>query len=638
MAGAVNCLTGSTFLPGFVGREICLNEASVQKRGSVRLQPQAMRRQQSKSHHKMPTAVQVSAADRNVRSRGNTQVSTVRQEESMSTPIFSDVGAGLTMADRIRAIEAEIARMKLEVAIQDEAVIGVEQEVIEQQEKAMDLFRENQEAQTTPAAPARHPYAHLQVSERWEEIQGSENWDGLLDPMDPVLRGEMMRYGEFAQATYDAFDSDSHSRFCGSCKYNKKHLLEKIGLKNRGYEVTDYLYGTCGDNPMASFFQRFDADHKDDEKAWSRESNWMGFVAVATDPEEIARLGRRDIVVVWRGTVTKLEWLENLRDYLAPSELDRRNAGETPMNITDLKVEAGFLAVYKTKNEKSPYTKKSARQQVLEAVKRLVQKYGQEENLSITVTGHSLGSALAKLSAYDIAESRINHRTKVHCRKHVIPEQWGEDHELSDEDSGYSSSDSEEEEMGDIPITVYSFGGPRVGNDAFRDRVEQLGIRVLRVVNENDRVTKLPGVLINEKWQFLEKNLKPFWNWLETLPWTYSHIGVEFKLNNLNSPFLRRTKDPWNAHNLEAYLHLLNGFHGSNLPFSPALPRDLALVNKGTNLLTPNHYIPPTWWQEENKGLVLTEDGHYVVRSRDIEDFPEYDLDLDEDMENCEFQ
>ncbi|KAG6547263.1 hypothetical protein Mapa_011199 [Marchantia paleacea] len=519
----------------------------------------------------------------NFRSRSNFKISSALRtddgaasksvQEEIPIPKGSDVDEedleGLTREERLEAVEDAKLALK------------PERELLKQPADLDDRGKEE-----------KHPYSHLHVGERWREIQGRNQWAGLLDPLDDVLRGEIMRYGEFAQVAYDAFDYDTHSVYCGSAKYHKKKLLEKVGLLNRGYEVTDYIYATSGhDHPIANFFRRFDFDDTDDwdaDEIWDKECNWMGYVAVATDEKEIARLGRRDIVIVWRGTVSKLEWLENLRDYLAPSAFDL----EERLGSADIKIEAGFLNVYTSKHDNSSYTKRSAREQVHSALKRLVRMYKDDE-MSITVTGHSLGSALAHVCAYDLAENDF------HFREH---------HPRVAQNA--------------IPITVFSFAGPRVGNDAFRDRMEELGVEVLRLVNKHDRVPKVPGILLNEKLEMLEEKAGFLWNWIERLPWTYTHCGIPFEINNLDSPFLRKSKDPVSAHNLEAYIHLVNGYRGKNKEFEPAISRDIALVNKDSDFLRPKHSIPPSWWQEENKGLMRTKEGRWVPRTRDPEDVP----------------
>lgn len=151
-------------------------------------------------------------------------------------------------------------------------------------------------------------------------------------------------------------------------------------------------------------------------------------------------------------------------------------------------------------------------------MKRLVEKYPTEE-MSITVTGHSLGSALAILSAYDIVETGLNIRADTRT----------------------------------VPIGVFSFAGPRVGNARFKERLEKLGVKVLRVVNVHDIVPKSPGLVFNEHSPSMVKKI------CEGLPWSYSHVGVELALDHKNSPFLKPTNDLVCAHNLEAHLHLLDG-------------------------------------------------------------------------------
>lgn len=76
------------------------------------------------------------------------------------------------------------------------------------------------------------------LADFWREIQGCNYWEGLLDPMNPVLRNEIIRYGEFAQACYDAFDFDPFSKYCGTCKYLGSDFFEKLDVADRGYEIS----------------------------------------------------------------------------------------------------------------------------------------------------------------------------------------------------------------------------------------------------------------------------------------------------------------------------------------------------------------------------------------------------------------
>lgn len=181
-------------------------------------------------------------------------------------------------------------------------------------------------------------------------------------------------------------------------------------------------------------------------------------------------------------------------------------------------MESGFLELYTDKEQDCSYSKYSAREQVLSEVKRLMEIYHDEE-LSITITGHSLGSALAILSAYDIAETGLNMK-----RDNSV-----------------------------VPVSVMSFSGPRVGNARFKERLEMLGVKVLRVVNVHDVVPKTPGFLFNEHRPLAVMKIA------EALPWSYSHVGEELVLDHKNSPFLKPDADAVCAHNLEVLLHLIDG-------------------------------------------------------------------------------
>ena len=344
------------------------------------------------------------------------------------------------------------------------------------------------------------------LSERWREIHGEDDWAGMLDPMDPLLRSELIRYGEMAQACYDAFDFDPFSKYCGSCRFTHRKFFDDLGMAGHGYDVSRYLYATSNIN-LPNFFKKSRWP-----KVWSKNANWIGYVAVSND-EKSRLLGRRDITIAWRGTVTRLEWIADLMDFLKPVSSEN-----IPCPDRTVKVESGFIDLYTDKDETCRFCKFSAREQILTEVKRLIEKHSDEE-LSITFTGHSLGAALSVLSAYDTAETGLN----------VL-------------NSGRV-----------VPVTVLSFCGPRVGNVRFKERLEGLGVKVLRVVNVHDVVPKSPGLFFNELVPAMVMKMA------EGLPWSYSHVGVELALDHKNSPFLKQNADPISAHNLEAQLHLLDG-------------------------------------------------------------------------------
>jgi hypothetical protein len=459
------------------------------------------------------------------------------------------------------------------------------------------------------------------LAERWREIQGERKWKGLLTPqMDSVLRTEIVKCGEFAQANYDAFDYEPTSKYCGSSRFNKKKLLENVGLQNRGYEVTKFLYAMADVN-VPKFFRHSSivADDKNEDETWSRHSNWMGFIAVATDEEEIRRLGRRDIMVSWRGTVMALEWMENLRDILAPTSPGHRGGRVVDGCNRKVKVERGFLSLYNSKDATTKYNKNSAAEQVKMEIQRLVELYSDEE-LSITITGHSLGGALATLSAYDIANSNCTQRPQVNLQKQTCHNNEAAGHDESDASSRLDNKMS-------IPITAFTFASPRVGNDAFRDRLLELGVHVLRIENKFDIVPKVPGLFVNERaftmFGGLEHLVSP---WLDRIPWTYTHVGEEVKLDQTKSASLKTKRDYGNSHNLELYLHLLSIYQGPKLPYKDltVLDRDIALVNKSCNQLKDKFRVPACWYQSKNKGMEQ-DNGRWVLPDRADDDVPSSD-------------
>ncbi|KAG9155374.1 hypothetical protein Leryth_017899 [Lithospermum erythrorhizon] len=64
-------------------------------------------------------------------------------------------------------------------------------------------------------------------------------------------------------------------------------------------------------------------------------------------------------------------------------------------------------------------------------------------------------------------------------------------------------------------------------------------------------------------------------NFLDNMPWTYSHVGTELRLDTTRSPFLKPNADVSCCDDLEGYLHLVDGFLASNCPFRSNAKRSL---------------------------------------------------------------
>jgi phospholipase A1 len=235
------------------------------------------------------------------------------------------------------------------------------------------------------------------------------------------------------------------------------------------------------------------------------------------------------VVIAFRGTATCLEWLENLRATLTQlpnTECDKNGSDESgPM------VERGFLSLYTSGTPIRP----SLQEMVREESKRLLQTYG-DEPLSLTIAGHSLGAALATLAAYDI-KTTFNR----------VP----------------------------VLVTVISFGGPRVGNRSFRQLLDKQGTKVLRIVNSDDVITKLPGFVIDgdqndvaDKGDLISMASFPSWiqKRMEDTQWVYAEVGRELRLSSKDSPYLNSINVA-TCHDLKTYLHLVNGFVSSSCPF-----------------------------------------------------------------------
>ncbi|CAL9132843.1 unnamed protein product [Musa textilis] len=236
----------------------------------------------------------------------------------------------------------------------------------------------------------------------------------------------------------------------------------------------------------------------------SKESNWMGCIAVSKDAYT-KLTGRREIYVVWRGTGRNMEWEEDFTFSLVPLDPD----------IQDVQVMQGWNDIYTLKDSdpQFPCNATSAREQLLSKLNELVELY-KNESLSIVCVGHSLGGALAILSSFDIVNK------------------------------GLSKKEGKAEEY--FQVCAMVFENPKVGNKAFKDRFEELPkLRALRVRTDGDIV--------------------PYWPFSSDYVDTGSVLVIAANKSPYLKPF--SLVRPLIYHDLQVVLHTVAGWNGEGADF-----------------------------------------------------------------------
>ncbi|KHN11562.1 Phospholipase A(1) DAD1, chloroplastic [Glycine soja] len=313
------------------------------------------------------------------------------------------------------------------------------------------------------------PPLSKKVGKRWKEYQGMNNWDGLLDPLDENLRAEILRYGHFVEAAYKSFEFDPSSPNYATCKFQKNTLFEQCGLRNTGYKVTKHLRATSG----------------------IKLPSW-----VATQSSYVGN-----------GNVFRMAPLTHVS---VPSVATGITADPCSMDGNGAMVESGFLSLYTSAgSSKQSFT--SLQDMVRKEIGRILKTY-EGENLSLTITGHSLGAALATLTAYDIKNSFIRQPPETVMRS-----------------TGWE------------PKLPAAAGG-----------------------NWDQAVAHSAHVV--QRW--IRKRAEEV-QWL-----LYSEVGKELRLCSRDSPYLRGVNIA-TCHDLNTYLHLVDGFVSSTCPFRATAKRFL---------------------------------------------------------------
>ncbi|KAI6705369.1 hypothetical protein NL676_008331 [Syzygium grande] len=393
-------------------------------------------------------------------------------------------------------------------------------------------------------------------SRPWTELSGETNWKDMLYPLYEDRRMYLIHYGDRVQAIGNEFNGRKESEGYDLPRYPMDKLFHKVGLETASnpfrYEVTRYFYV-----PM----------HKTILQQPDR--SWVGYVAVSTD-KGTAMLGRRDILVAWRGTMDLLEAKSDLRDDLV-------TATDIFEDDTDTKIHTGWYDLYRKNDIINLYTKLSARDQVLREVRKQVDLYAsKDETISITVAGHSMGTALATINALDIMTNGYN-----------VPSDHPEKACL---------------------VTVFAFASPRVADKNFQENfLSYEKLRALRVTNAIDFVPFFP-------------------------PTRYYHVGEQLMVESRTSPYLRPLYSSLTGalelgHQLETHLHLVAGTQGiDSKEFDLGGRHGIALVNKGWDALNDDCQIPAQWWVAKNKNMVQNgNDGSWRLAALYIPPPPEDD-------------
>nr|GME20483.1 phospholipase A1-II 4-like [Ipomoea batatas] len=396
------------------------------------------------------------------------------------------------------------------------------------------------------------------IADRWSVLSGSDNWEGLLEPLDSDLRRYLIHYGTMVAPATDSFINEPASKNVGLSRYARRNLFENTGLVKGNpfkYEVTKYFYASSG-VPIGATGYNVRPARAD---AVLRESNWNGYVAVATDEGKVA-LGRRDIVVVWRGTIRFSEAITDITVTFV-------NAPLIFGQNSDPLVHRGFYDMYTISTQDSLLNGLSARDQIREEVARLVELYKDEE-VSITVAGHSLGSSLATLNATDLAVNPINNNK-------------------------------------DILVTAFLYASPKVGDENFKNAFSnQQNLRALRISDVNDGVPKIPE---NGP---IDGTIEP------QIP--YADVGVGLVIESKKSHFLK--PEGFFDHDLMLYMHGIDGYQGSQGGFERQGDFDLAKVSKYHDALKDEYRIPKEWFNIKDKGMVQQEDGNYILDDHEVDE------------------
>nr|GMD87748.1 phospholipase A1-II 4-like [Ipomoea batatas] len=472
------------------------------------------------------------------------------------------------------------------------------------------------------------------------ESDGSEDEDDstLWIPISAAISFTTQPW--FVAPSVEAFIADPASKNIGLPRYERRNLLANTGLVKGNpfrYEVTKYFYAASG-YPIGATGYNVTPVRRD---AVLKESNWNGYVAVATDEGKVA-LGRRDILIVWRGTMRPLEWVTNFTFLFVKAPLI---FGQD----SDPQVHRGWYEMYTAINQDSVLNEKSARDQLTSKTKTDDEVRGEgyqnsESSVKLLVEGEG-GYGLSRLrephvqKETDVANNEKNQgklNNNPLARRSQLPQHPGT--KLLNKMVHHSviripvakcmspavaltskipSSIVREEvarlvelykdEEISITVTGHSLGSSMATLNAtdlavnpFKPDIPVTAFLGLRITDVNDIVTKIP----------------PF-GWpvggelLPVIP--YQDVGEGLIIESKKSDYLKPELSSLGSHDLMLYMHAIDGFQGPQGGIEPQGDFDIAKINKFQDALKDEYNIPVAWLTIKDKGMVQQEDGSYTL-------------------------
>lgn len=466
----------------------------------------------------------------------------------------------------------------------------------------------------------------METEPTWHELLGSNNWEGVLEPLNLNLRQLILRCGDFCQATYDAFNNDQNSKYCGTSRYGKNTFFQKVMLESASnYKISGFLYATARIGALEAIFL-----HSLSREAWDRESNWIGYIAVTTD-EVSQELGRREIYVVFRGTTRNYEWInvlgarpESADSLLRPKSLQKigvngdnskssnaddgvsgdnskssNNDGEKEPKVAD-----GWFKIFASSLCKPLLRPKSLQKSGVNGDNSSSSSDDDENEpkvmagwLKIYVSSNP-NSPFTKLSAREQLQAKIEELRQQYKDENLSITFTG--HSLGASLATLAAFDVVENGVTGIPVSAIVFGSPQVGNKAFNEKIKEYSnLKILHVKNKIDLIPLYPSALLG-----------------------YANTGTDLVIDSRKSPSLKDSRDTGDWHNLQGMLHVVAGWNGEDKEFELKVKRSAALVNKSSSFLKDEYLIPGSWWVEKNRSMVLDEDGEWILAPPSDEDLP----------------